>query len=272
MHDRVNAMHLAERLPARSFGHAAFSGLQDTAPRAALLSLHARVDGVGPHDWEHPSLVQVWGPRSAVYLIPTEAFAAFTVGRMPRDPQLAARVHRVADEALAGAADPYRRTGSATGRFRIRWDARTTELIPCDPPDVDPDEARVDLARRFLAWFGEALRPRFATWAGVSSADARETLRHVAEQPAVPHLPATGVRLLPYLDPFLWGVPAPSSGARELSGALLVDGVSAGTWARQGAHVTLRPVPGAPIDRIVAEAETLAGPLGVPAVRISVAP
>jgi hypothetical protein len=32
-------------------------------PRAALLSIHARVEGTQPWTWEDPSLVQLWGPR-----------------------------------------------------------------------------------------------------------------------------------------------------------------------------------------------------------------
>jgi hypothetical protein len=54
---RVGA--LDERLPsgAVSLRHAAWAGLQDSVPRAALLSIHARVAGTGPSSWEDPSLV-----------------------------------------------------------------------------------------------------------------------------------------------------------------------------------------------------------------------
>ncbi|MFN7978049.1 MAG: hypothetical protein U0P30_07930, partial [Vicinamibacterales bacterium] len=49
---------LDARLPAgaRSFRIAAWAGLQDSSPRAALLSLHARVRGVTAASWEHASL------------------------------------------------------------------------------------------------------------------------------------------------------------------------------------------------------------------------
>ena len=55
---------LDERLPKRaeSLRRAAWAGLQDSMPRAALLSLHARVEGVEPSTWEHPSLTQAVGP------------------------------------------------------------------------------------------------------------------------------------------------------------------------------------------------------------------
>ena len=52
--DRLHAMHLDQRLSANALAAAAHAGLQDTAPRAGLLSLHARVDGVAPDTWEAP--------------------------------------------------------------------------------------------------------------------------------------------------------------------------------------------------------------------------
>jgi hypothetical protein len=50
---------LDERLPSgrRSLRLAAWAGLQDSMPRAALLSIHARVEGTEPVTWEHTSLV-----------------------------------------------------------------------------------------------------------------------------------------------------------------------------------------------------------------------
>ena len=53
----------------QSLRRAAWAGLQDSMPRAALLSLHARVDGVEPSTWEHPSLAQLWGPRYSTYVV-----------------------------------------------------------------------------------------------------------------------------------------------------------------------------------------------------------
>ena len=93
---------LDQRLPPGrgSLRQAAWAGLQDSMPRAALLSLHARVKGVGPSAWEHPSLVQIWGPRFSAYVVPARDVAPFTLGRMPDDPEdrrkfedLARRLH-----------------------------------------------------------------------------------------------------------------------------------------------------------------------------------
>src|SRR5882724_11297220 len=81
---------LADALPA---------GLQDSAPRAAQLSLHARVDGLPVDGWADPSLRQLWGPRGAAYLVAAADWAVFTVGRLPRSgaDQLLALADRVVE-------------------------------------------------------------------------------------------------------------------------------------------------------------------------------
>ena len=73
---------LDERLPrgARSLRRAAWAGLQDSMPRAALLSIHARVEGTEPSTWEDPSFVQVWGPRYHVYVVAERDLPFFTLG------------------------------------------------------------------------------------------------------------------------------------------------------------------------------------------------
>src|SRR5207248_3564992 len=82
---RVGA--LDERMPMspESLRRAAWAGLQDSMPRAALLSLHARVEAVEPSSWEHSSLAQVWGPRYQVYVVPKRDFALFSLARLPED-------------------------------------------------------------------------------------------------------------------------------------------------------------------------------------------
>jgi hypothetical protein len=57
---------------------AAWAGLQDSMPRAALLSIHARVAGAGPSSWEDPSLVQIWGPHFSVFVVAAPDVAVFT--------------------------------------------------------------------------------------------------------------------------------------------------------------------------------------------------
>ena len=66
-------------------------------PRAALLSIHARVAAAGPAGWEDPSLVQVWGPRYQVYVVAERDLAVFTLGRLPDSARRAERAEDLAD-------------------------------------------------------------------------------------------------------------------------------------------------------------------------------
>ena len=153
-------------------------------PRAALLSIHARVAGAGPSDWEDPSLVQVWGPRYHVYVVASRDLAVFTLGRLPdggkiraRADDLAERVHVV----LAGERMRYGDAGHAlgthgnnlryaalTGTLAIRWEgARLPVVWTVPPPEIEPAEATRELARRYLHVFGPARRDGFAKWAGL---------------------------------------------------------------------------------------------------------
>src|SRR5690242_12583040 len=90
---------LDERMPVgtKSLRLAAWAGLQDSMPRAALLSIHARVEDTSSTTWEHPSLVQLWGPRFSDYVIVSNALAAFSLGRLPEDARGRARARDTAD-------------------------------------------------------------------------------------------------------------------------------------------------------------------------------
>ena len=65
-------------------------------PRAALLSLHARVEGVESSTWEDRALVQLWGPRYSTYVVPKRDFALFSLGRLPEDAKGRLRAERMA--------------------------------------------------------------------------------------------------------------------------------------------------------------------------------
>src|SRR5947208_13845071 len=80
---------LDQRLPRgrSSLRRAAWAGLQDSMPRAALLSIHARVEGTGPSTWEDPSLVQLWGPRFNVFVVAARDLAVFSLRTFPDDAQ-----------------------------------------------------------------------------------------------------------------------------------------------------------------------------------------
>ena len=182
---RVGA--LDERLPRgrHSLRRAAWAGLQDSMPRAALLSIHARVEGTEPTTWEDPSLVQLWGPRYNAYVVAERDLAVFTLGRLPDDvgarqvaEDLAARLSAV----LGGARMTYGQAGRSlgehpnrlryaapTGTVVIRWDgARQPIVWTVPPPEIDPRDARLDLTRRYLHIFGPATPEGFAVWAGIA--------------------------------------------------------------------------------------------------------
>src|SRR5215813_4382206 len=59
---RLVVNNLSSRLAAGSYVEAAYAGLQDTAPRDALLGLHARVEACEPSAWHHPGLIQTYSP------------------------------------------------------------------------------------------------------------------------------------------------------------------------------------------------------------------
>ena len=153
-------------------------------PRAAVLSIHARVEGTEASTWEDPSLVQLWGPRFSAYVVPARDLGVFSLGRLPDDrtglrvaEDLAARL----DDFLGGRTMTYGEAGrglgeppnrlryaAATGTVLIRWEgARQPTIWTVPRPDIAPPEARLELARRYLHIFGPATADGFARWAGI---------------------------------------------------------------------------------------------------------
>jgi hypothetical protein len=313
---RRGAGELDRRLPkgAASLRRAAWAGLQDSMPRAALLSLHARVQGVEPSTWEHRSLAQAWGPRYQVYVIAKRDFPLFTLARLPEDEkgrvraqQMAARLHahlrdrRMTDRELGTALriGNELRYATTTGTLAIRWGgARAPEVWAVEVPDVDPADARRELARRYLHVYGPANADGFARWAGISRRSAAETFASLdgsllavrsplgdewllaEDEPAIRAVEtaAAPARLLPSGDAYFLFLQAaerellvPRQDQRERlwtsrvwPGALLVDGEIRGTWRR--AQHTLRVEPWArltPKARDAVEAEARALPLPI---------
>jgi hypothetical protein len=238
---RVGA--LDARLPpgAASLRRAAWAGVQDSMPRAAVLSLHARVEDVGPEILDDPALAQVWGPRYHVYVVAAEDLAIFTLGRLPERGRIRERALELADrlaELLGDTSMRYDDAGVAlgvhgnmlryaalTGRFAIRWEgARRPTIWTVPAPAIDEAEARRELARRYLHVFGPAKAAGFARWAGVGAATAARVLEELrpelvavadarvlaADEPTLREPPAqpAAVRLLPSGDAYTLGVTA----------------------------------------------------------------
>ena len=174
----------------QSLRRAAWAGLQDSMPRAALLSLHARVDGVESSTWEHPSLAQLWGPRYSTYVVAKRDFALFSLGRLPDNAKGRQRAERMA-ELLHAALDGRRMTdreagralgignalryGATTGTVAIRWEgARAPTVWTVAAAEIEPADACRELARRYLHIFGPARAEGFARWAGSSRRSATD--------------------------------------------------------------------------------------------------
>jgi hypothetical protein len=196
---RRHAGALDARLPRGqdSLRRAAWAGLQDSMPRAAVLSIHARVEGTEPSTWEDPSLVQLWGPRFNVFVVAARDLAVFSLGTRPDDAKglqraedLAVRLSAVLGDARMAYAEAGRALGvhhnslryaAATGTVLIRWEgARQPSIWTVPRPETDPGEARLELARRYLHIYGPATPQAFSQWAGVGprpGAAAFEALR-----------------------------------------------------------------------------------------------
>jgi hypothetical protein len=157
-------------------------------PRAALLSLHARVDGVEPSTWEDPSLVQLWGPRYHTYVVAGRDFALFSLGRLPESAKGRLRAERMAElihPHLDGGRATDREIGRAigvgnelryaatTGTVAIRWEgARAATVWTVAAAEIEPADACRELARRYLHVFGPVTADGFARWAGISRRSA----------------------------------------------------------------------------------------------------
>jgi hypothetical protein len=285
----VNALN--ERLPPgpTSLRRAAWAGLQDSMPRAAVLSIHARVRGTGPDTWEDQSLVQLWGPRFSAYIVAARDLAVFSLGRLPDEPDrrrafedLARRIDAFLDRGPMTYSEVGRGLGvhpnklryaAPTGTVLIRWDgARQPTIWTVPAPDVDPHEARLELARRYLHVFGPATAAGFAQWAGIGPARGRASFDELVgtltpvgtpvgdawiltrDEPEfrTPGGPAAPTRLLPSGDAYflLQGadrellVPAAARRSelwtsRVWPGAVLVEGEIVGTWRRSHADVAI---------------------------------
>jgi len=183
---RRRVVGLDERAPknAASLRRAAWAGLQDSMPRAALLSLHARVERIGPSALDDPSLAQLWGPRYSTYVVPKRDFAFFSLGRLPDDAKGRERAERMAERMHAGLGDARltdrelgrsigvgnaMRYAATTGTIAIRWDGARAPLVWAVPaPTISAADACRELARRHLHVFGPTVAIGFARWAGIS--------------------------------------------------------------------------------------------------------
>jgi Winged helix DNA-binding domain len=189
---RATALDARLRPGRRALRTAAWAGLQDSMPRAAILSIHARVERTPPTILDDDYLVQVWGPRYSVFVVAARDLAVFTLGRMPLAAKRRERAETMAhlvDSVLQGKTMREGEVGKAlginpnaikyaapTGRLLIHWDgARQSEVWAVPPPAMGEAEARLELARRYLHVFGPSTPESYASWAGISRGVADQT-------------------------------------------------------------------------------------------------
>jgi hypothetical protein len=309
---RRSVQSLDERLPwhATALRRAAWAGLQDSMPRAALLSIHARIAGTEPSALEDPSLVQVWGPRFSAYVVAAEDVAPFTLGRLSDDDrrrqraqETAARLSAFLDGREMGDGEAGRGLGvhpnslryaAPTGTVLIRWDgARQTTVRTAPAPSVEPFEARLDLARRYLHVFGPTGPDAFGEWAGVKPPAGQAAFDALGAELVAVRTPIGDRWILADVEPALRNPVAAASATRLLPsgdtyfllqgadrellvseadrrrllwtprvwpGAVLVAGEIVGTWRRAEAVVTLerwRRFSRAEREKVEAEAASL---------------
>jgi hypothetical protein len=279
-------------------------------PRAALLSIHARVEGTHSSTWEDPSLVQLWGPRFNVFVVAARDLAVFSLGTLPDDVKgrrraedLAARLNSL----LGGAQMSYWEAGRAlgvhpnslryaapTGTVLIRWEgARRPTVWTVPQPAVDPRDARLELARRYLHIYGPTTSEAFARWAGVRPPHGVAAFQALGRSLTPVRTPVGDAWILSRDEPTLRAAPGAVAPARLLPsgdaylllqgadrellvpdpdrrralwtprvwpGGLLVDGEVVGTWRRADAAMTIqpwRPLSRGERDAVAAEAASL---------------
>ncbi len=260
-------------------------------PRAAALSVNARMEQTASSVWENPAFVQVWGPRYSAYVIPKRDLAVFTLGRLPDSAKGRDRAYGLAAELnafLDGRAVPFGEAGRAigchpnqlryaatTGTVLIRWDgAKQPTVRTVAPPEVDPADARRELARRYLHVFGPSTAEAFGAWAGVRPQAAIATFENLCRSLTSVVTPIGSawllnrdvdtvrepsqsdgvVRLLPSGDTYYLlrakSVPCLSRDAAQRNllwtsrvwpGAILANGEIVGTWRRAKHTITAHP-------------------------------
>jgi len=176
--------------------------------------------------------------------------------------------------------DPnWLRYGAPTGRILIRWEgARSPTIWTVPAPDVDPFEARLELARRYLHVFGPGTAASFEDWAGIRAPRGAAAFEALAAELVAARTPI-GESWILASDEASFRTPAPAAAAsdgervvrllpsgdtyfllqgrdRELlvpdaarrpelwtprvwPGAVTVDGDVVGVWRRDGPNVAI---------------------------------
>jgi hypothetical protein len=186
------------------------------------------------------------------------------------------------------------RYAAATGTVLIRWDgARQPTVWTVPPPDIDPRDARLELARRYLHVYGPATPGSFARWAGIGPRHGAAAFDALAGSLAPVRTPVGDAWILSSDEAACRAAPGPAAPARLLPsgdsyfllhgadrdfvvpdadcrgklwtsrvwpGCLLIGGEITGTWRRADTVLTVAPwrrLSAAERDAVIAEARSL---------------
>ena len=191
---------LNERLPgagSASLRRAAWVGLQDSSPRAALLSSTPASRERNLQPGRIPRSCR-FGARASARssfrraMQRSSHWRGFRTARKQRrsaaeladrlDAFLGGRRLRCAGRTRAWVHPNLLRYAAPTGRVRIRWDgARRPTIWTVPPPDIDPLDARLELARRYLHVFGPTTATGSGEWAGLKPPRANAAFDNLLE-------------------------------------------------------------------------------------------
>jgi hypothetical protein len=167
------------------------------------------------------------------------------------------------------------RYAAPTGTVVIRWDgSHQPDVWNVPAPDIDPYEARLELARRYLHIFGPATPDAFATWAGIGLVSGMAAFATLGTSLTQVRTPIGAAWILSQDEPLFRSAPGTAASARLLPsgdtwfllqgaerellvpnesqrralwtsrvwpGALLVEGETVGIWRRAGHVLTIQP-------------------------------
>jgi hypothetical protein len=180
-----------------------------------------------------------------------------------------------AARAMRAKHDNQLRYAAPTGTVVIRWDgSHQPDVWNVPAPEMDPQEARLELARRYLQVFSPATPAAFARWAGIGPPAGIAAFERLAKSLTSVRTPIGEAWIMSRDEPLFRRAPGPAAAARLLPsgdtwfllqgadrellapgvaqrralwtsrvwpGALLVEGETVGTWRRAGRVVMIQP-------------------------------
>jgi hypothetical protein len=108
------------------------------------------------------------------------------------------------------------RYAAPTGTVLMRWEGARLPVIWSVPrPEIDPFEARLELARRYMHVFGPTTPAAFAKWAGIGAAEGRAAFDALAGEVMAARTPVGDGWILTSDERSFRATPSPAAPARR---------------------------------------------------------